>query len=61
MDLMEEGLRDEMLLQAGALARVEDLDFVKAIEDLKQIQTFYEAGLATSARVLQQSLVNFLK
>lgn len=61
LDLIEGRLRDETLLQAGDLARVEDLDFVKAIEDLKQIQTFYEAGLASSARVLQQSLVNFLK
>lgn len=61
LDLIEERLRDEALIQAGNLARIEDLDFVKAVEDLKQFQIVYEAGLASSARLLQQSLLNFLK
>jgi len=61
LELIEARLRDEAMLVASNLSRIEDLDFVKAVEDLKQIQMFYEAGLASSARILQQSLLNFLK
>lgn len=61
LDLIDGRLKDEAVNQAGNLSRVEDLDFAKAIGDLQQLQMFYEAGLASSARLLQQSLLNFLK
>lgn len=58
---LEERLQDESVVLAGSLQRVEELDLARAIQDLKQIQTTYEAGLAAGARVLQQSLLDFLR
>jgi flagellar hook-associated protein 3 FlgL len=61
LELIEDRLQDEAFVQSSNLARIEDLDLVKAVEDLKQVQNSYEAGLAASARVLRQSLLDFLR
>jgi flagellar hook-associated protein 3 FlgL len=58
---IDERLQDESVTLASSLSRTEDLDFAKAISELNQIQMFYEAGMAAGARLLQQSLLNFLK
>ena len=60
-----EGLRT----QAGTLgddlrirlSDVEDVDIPKTIMELQLRQTAYQAALATSAKVLQPSLVDFLR
>ena len=52
---------DEGLADASALARIEDLDMVKAIQEFQQAQTTLEAALSSSAKLLQLSLVNFLR
>jgi flagellar hook-associated protein 3 FlgL len=54
-------LKDESLVLTAALSRVEDLDITAAVVDLARLDTTYQAGLAASARVLQQSLLNFLR
>lgn len=46
---------------AAAIGRDEDLDLTQAAIELKNLQTSYEATLATAARILPQSLVDFLK
>jgi flagellar hook-associated protein 3 FlgL len=61
LGLIDARLADDSLAQATSLSRIEDLDLAKAVSDLTQIQTFYEAALASGARLLQQSLVNFLR
>lgn len=43
------------------LSRVEDLDVTKAATDLQVLQTYYQAALATGARLMQQSLLDFLR
>ena len=58
---LEERLQDESVVLAGSLSRVEDLDIPRAVQDLRQIQSFYEAALASGARLLEQSLLNFLR
>ena len=58
---LDERLQDESVVLAGSLSRVEDVDIPRAIQDLRQIQTFYEAALASGARLLEQSLLNFLR
>ena len=40
--------------------REEDLDVVQAAIELKALQTSYEVSLATAARIIQPSLVDFL-
>jgi flagellar hook-associated protein 3 FlgL len=61
LEALENRLKDESLSLANSLGAIEDADLAKAISDLKQIQTFYEGGLAAGARLLQQSLVDFLR
>jgi flagellar hook-associated protein 3 FlgL len=61
LDALESRLEDESVSLAGSLGAIEDADLTKVISDLNQIQTFYEGGLAAGARLLQQSLVDFLR
>jgi flagellar hook-associated protein 3 FlgL len=61
MDTLDTRAQDEGLVLSKSLSRVEDLDYAKAISDLNQIQTSYSAGLAAGARLLQQSLLDFLR
>lgn len=43
------------------LGQTEGVDLAKAISDLTQQQFIYEASLATSARIIQPSLLDFLR
>ena len=61
LNSLEGRLEDEKLVLDTSLGRIEDLDLAKAVTEMQQIQTFYEAGLASGARLLQQSLVDFLR
>lgn len=42
------------------LSKIEDADMARAITDLSMRETVYNAALATGARVIQKSLVDFL-
>jgi flagellar hook-associated protein 3 FlgL len=48
-------------LVTNAIGREEDVDMAQAVIELKNLETAYEATLATASRVIQQSLVNFLR
>lgn len=61
LDALESRLMDEAVGLASSLGAIEDADMAKAISDLTQIQTYYEGGLAAGARLLQQSLLDFLR
>jgi flagellin-like hook-associated protein FlgL len=61
LGVVEERLKDESLVLASTLSRVEDLDIAQAVQELTQVQMYYESGLAVSACLLQVSLLNFLK
>ncbi len=43
------------------LSKIEDADMAQAITDLSMRETVYNAALATGARVIQRSLVDFLQ
>ena len=43
------------------LSQLEDVDMAKAITDLTQRQTTYQASLGVAAKVLQTSLIDYLK
>jgi flagellar hook-associated protein 3 FlgL len=45
----------------AAIGREEDVDVAQAIIELKNLETAYESTLATASRIIQSSLVNFLK
>ena len=61
LDALESRLRDESVSNLGSLGAIEDADLTKAVSEMSRIQTFYEGGLAAGARLLQQSLVDFLR
>jgi flagellar hook-associated protein 3 FlgL len=61
LGLLEERLANESLGLASDLSRIEDLDVAKAATELQQLQTFYEGALASGAKLLQLSLLDFLK
>ena len=52
---------DEQLALKGELAKVEDVDLAEAIMDLQTQEVAYQATLAALSRVLQPSLVDFLR
>ena len=44
-----------------SLSQVEDVDLPKAIMEMRIQETAYQAALATTAKVIQPSLVDFLR
>jgi flagellar hook-associated protein 3 FlgL len=53
---------DDLLLNLrDSLSKIEDIDLPKAATDLQIQQVSYQAALAATARVIQPSLVDFLK
>ena len=45
----------------AAMSREEDADIAEAIIELKNLETAYQSTMAAAARIIQPSLVNFLK
>ncbi len=52
---------DHLLSLTSQLSDVEDIDLPKTMTDLQLQQTAYQAALAAGARVVQPSLVDFLR
>jgi flagellin-like hook-associated protein FlgL len=61
LSLLDERLATESIGLASDLSRIEGLDMAKAATDLQQLQTFYEGALASGARLIQLSLLDFLR
>jgi flagellar hook-associated protein 3 FlgL len=61
MDSLEIGHSANEVSEAAQLSAVEDSDFVKDASDVAALQLALEATLNTSARVLQPSLLDFLR
>lgn len=61
LDTLDQRSQDQSVVQAGALSRLEDLDLVQAIQTLQALQTAYNNGIGSGAKLLQQSLLDFLK
>ena len=54
-------LRDSELGYTNLLSNVEDADISKLITDLATLENNYQASLMAAARIIQPSLLNFLK
>jgi flagellar hook-associated protein 3 FlgL len=61
LEATEEHWKNYRVVIAEAIGRDQDLDLAQAAIELKSLETSYEATLATASRILQQSLVDFLK
>ncbi len=61
MDTLEIGHSADEVSETAQLSEVEDSDFVKDASDVAALQLALEATLNTTARVLQPSLLDFLR
>ena len=61
MDTLEIGHNADEVSEITQLSEVEDSDFVKDVSDVAALQLALEATLNTTARVLQPSLLDFLR
>jgi flagellar hook-associated protein 3 FlgL len=58
---MRQAADDRVLDLSSQLSEVEDVDLPKTLTDLQMQQTAYQAALAAGARVVQPSLMDFLR
>ncbi len=56
-----QGVKDASLAATGRLAQVEEIDLPKTILDLQTQQVAYQASLAATAKVIQPTLMDFLR
>jgi flagellar hook-associated protein 3 FlgL len=58
---MQQAANDRVDALTAQLSEVEDIDLPKTITDMAMQQTAYQAALAAGAKVVQPSLVDFLR
>ena len=61
MQQASSALQDANLNNQNRLSQVENIDIGKTVLDLQMQQVAYQATLGATARVLQPSLMDFLK
>jgi flagellar hook-associated protein 3 FlgL len=61
VEQMKQSADDHLFSVTSQLSDIEDVDLPKAIMDLQIQQTSYQAALAASAKVIQPSLIDFLR
>ena len=60
LDVKEKILEDLKLTYTERRSQLEDADILEAISDVKSRETAYQAALASSAKVMRMSLVDYL-
>ncbi|RSM70314.1 flagellar hook protein [Actinoplanes sp. ATCC 53533] len=58
---MKDSAQDRLLSVTSQLSDIEDIDLPKTIMEMQLQQTSYQAALAASAKVIQPSLIDFLR
>jgi flagellar hook-associated protein 3 FlgL len=58
---MKQSAQDRLLTVTSQLSDIEDVDLPKTIMELQVQQTSYQAALAASAKVIQPSLIDYLR
>jgi flagellar hook-associated protein 3 FlgL len=61
VEQMKQSADDHLLSVKSQLSDVEDVDLPKAIMDLQIQQTAYQAALAATSKVIQPSLIDYLR
>jgi len=61
IDQMKQSAQDRLLSVTSQLSDVEDVDLPKTIMDMQLQQSAYQAALAAAAKVIQPSLIDFLR
>jgi flagellar hook-associated protein 3 FlgL len=58
---MKQSAQDRLLTVTSQLSDIEDVDLPKTIMEMQLQQSSYQAALAASAKVIQPSLIDFLR
>ena len=61
IEQMKQSAQDRLLTVTSQLSDIEDVDLPKTIMEMQLQQTSYQAALAASAKVIQPSLIDFLR
>ncbi len=61
VETMKNRANDQIVTLRSSLSEVEDIDLPDTIMDLQLQETAYKAALSATARVIQPSLVDFLR
>ncbi|MEV0896862.1 flagellin [Actinoplanes sp. NPDC049802] len=61
VEQMKQSAEDRLMSVSSQLSDIEDVDLPKAIMELQLQQTSYQAALAATAKVIQPSLIDFLR
>jgi flagellar hook-associated protein 3 FlgL len=61
LEQMKQSAEDRLLTVNTQLSDIEDVDLPKTIMEMQLQQTSYQAALAASAKVIQPSLIDFLR
>jgi flagellar hook-associated protein 3 FlgL len=61
VEAVENRIQDSMLDLKARLSKIEDIDYAEAIIKLKSEESVYQASLASSAKIIQPSLMDFLR
>ncbi|MDI6099914.1 flagellin [Actinoplanes sp. NEAU-A12] len=61
IEQMKQSAEDRLMSVSSQLSDIEDVDLPKAIMELQLQQTSYQAALAATAKVIQPSLIDFLR
>lgn len=61
LELIEERLEDQKIVATKTMSENEDIHFEEAITNLITQESLYRAALATGARMIQPTLMDFLK
>ena len=61
LDMTESKIEEEKIQSEELLSKNEDVDIAKTITDLKMQESVYRASLASGARIMQPTLVDFLQ
>ena len=61
LDMTESKIEEEKIQSEELLSKNEDVDIAKTITDLKMQESVYRASLASGARIIQPTLVDFLQ
>lgn len=61
LSLVEDGLAARLVNHADTLSRLEDADLAQAMLDYQRLEFVYQAALAAGARIIQPTLLDFLR
>lgn len=61
VEAVENRMKDSNLALQSILSKIEDIDYAEAVTKLKSEESIYQASLASTAKIIQPSLMDFLR